>query len=512
MKLILILLLIVFSPVLKAQHLDSKCTSSELLKNYLVENPQMHQELEEFERQIVHQMASQKLQTRSADITLPVVVHIIYKTNAENISNEQVYSQIDALNRDFNKQNNETSTTSPSFIPLGVFQNLVADCGIHFQLATRDAEGNPTIGIVRHETTKAVWAVSDDMKIPAKGGFAPWNPAKYLNLYVCNMGSKSLGFSSFPGMPASIDGVVIDFKAFGTNGTAAKPFNLGRTCVHEVGHWLGLFHIWGDSDCGNDYVDDTPTQKMEHTGCPTTPQYSTCKGTQTLDMSMNYMDYVNDACMYMFTNGQKARMLAVLDKKRGVILSSDGILPAATRSCAMKTLQTKSIQSGSVDITWEAIAGVAEYTLEFKPLSNNNWTSIKSKIPYCTLSNLQAGLTYELRIKTDCLNAPYSKTEMFITESVALRQMAEKEAILVYPNPVSDFVTISIQPETESDFKVSITDINGQLRFDKSYSPNSKESFGKVQLDFTELPQGVYFIVVSKNGFRAVKKVMKVRK
>ncbi len=505
MKLILILLLIAFSPVLNAQHLDSKCTSSELLKNYLVENPQMHQELEELEGQIARQMASQKLQTRSADITLPVVVHIIYRTNTENISDEQVYSQIEALNRDFNKQNNEISTT-PS-----VFQSLVADCGIHFQLATRDADGNPTIGIVRHETPKTVWAVSDDMKIPAKGGFAPWNPAKYLNLYVCNMGSKSLGFSSFPGMPASIDGVVIDFKAFGTNGTAAKPFNLGRTCVHEVGHWLGLFHIWGDSDCGNDYVDDTPTQKMEHSGCPTTPQYSTCKGIQTLDMSMNYMDYVNDACMYMFTNGQKARMLAILDKKRGVILSSDGILPAATRSCTMKTIQVKSIQNQSADITWEAIAGVAEYTLEFKPLSQNSWSSIKSKVPYCTLNNLQTGTMYEMRIKTDCLNAPYSKTEMFSTESIALRKMAEKEALLVYPNPVNDLVTISMQAEKELAINVSITDIQGQIRFNKNYAPNSKESFGKIQIDLTELPQGVYFITISKNGFRAVKKVMKVR-
>ena len=505
MKLILILLVFVFSPILNAQHLDSKCTSSELLKNYLVENPQMHQELEELEGQIARQIASQKLQTRSADITLPVVVHIIYKTNTENISDEQVYSQIEALNRDFNKQNNEVVTT-PS-----VFQSLVADCGIRFQLATRDAEGNPTIGIVRHETTKAVWAVTDDMKIPAKGGFAPWNPAKYLNLYVCNLGSKSLGFSSFPGMPAYIDGVVIDFKAFGTKGTATKPFNLGRTCVHEVGHWLGLFHIWGDSDCGNDYVDDTPTQKMEHTGNPTTPQYSTCKGTTTLDMSMNYMDYVNDACMYMFTNGQKARMLAVLDKKRGIILSSDGILPAVTRSCTMKSLQAKSIQTQSADILWEAIAGVAEYTLEFRPLSNNAWTSIQSKVPYCSLSNLQAGLTYEMRIKTDCLNAVYSKTEMFTTESIALRQQAEKEAILVYPNPVSDFVTISMQPQAESDFKVSITDIQGQVRFNKSYSPTAKESIEKIQLDLSELPVGVYFISVLKNGVRTVKKVMKVR-
>ena len=213
----------------------------------------------------------------------------------------------------------------------------------------------------------------------------------------------------------------------------------------------------------------------------------------------------------MFTNGQKARMLAVLEKKRGVILSSDGILPAVTRSCTMKSLQAKSILTQSADISWEAIAGVAEYTLEFKPLSNNSWTSIKSKVPFYTLSNLQAGTMYEMKIKTDCLNALSSKTELFTTESIALRKMAEKEAILVYPNPASDFLTISIQPQTESDFKVSIIDIQGQVRFDKSYSPNSKESFGKIQVDMRELPQGVYFIIVSKNGFRAVKKVMKVR-
>ncbi len=494
----IICFLLVFPLIFKAQNPTTKCVSTELFKKNLEENPQLLQQLKELELQINN---NQQLHLRDADLIIPVVVHVIYRTNLENISDQQVHSQIQALNRDFNKENNDVENT-PS-----VFSNVVADCGIRFQLVSRDPEGKATTGIVRHQTTKTYWNVSDEMKIPSKGGFSPWNPAKYLNIYVCNMGGKSLGFSSFPGMPAFTDGIVIDFTAFGTTGTVKKPYHLGRTCVHEVGHWFGLFHIWGDVDCGNDYVEDTPTQKMEFTGCPPYPQYNTCKGVQTLAMSMNFMDYVNDECMLMFTNGQKMRMRGIIQKKRSNLSGSDALLSAENRNCTIKTIQAKNIHIESVDIDWEATAGVAEYTIEYKAISESIWHKMVSKTPYATLNNLEAGKTYEAKVKTDCDQALFSSTAIFTTTRIALRSPSDETEIQVFPNPVNNRTTISILSEGEYGIKVTVSDISGQVKIDQIYEKYTPS----VQLDFSALPQGMYVVSIVKNGKRAVSKVLKVR-
>ena len=490
--------MLVFPLIFKAQNPTTKCFSTELLKKNLEENPHLHQQLKELELQINN---NQQLHLRDADMIIPVVVHVIYRTNLENISDQQVYSQIQALNRDFNKENNDVEN-----IP-SVFSDVVADCGIRFQLVSRDPEGKATTGIVRHQTTKTYWDVNDDMKIPSKGGFSPWNPAKYLNIYVCNMGGKSLGFSSFPGMPAYTDGIVIDFTAFGTTGTVQKPYNLGRTCVHEVGHWFGLFHIWGDVDCGNDYVEDTPTQKMEFTGCPTYPQYSTCKGVQTIAMSMNFMDYVNDECMLMFTKGQKMRMGSMIQKKRGVLLTSDALSSAENRKCSINTIQAKNIHTESADIAWEASAGVAEYTIEYKAISENIWQKVGSKTPYAKLSDLEGGKTYEAKVKTDCEQALFSNTTVFTTKRIALRSQSDEKDIQIFPNPVNNRTTVSILSEGEYGIKVTVSDIGGQVKIDQIYEKYTPS----VQLDFSALPQGMYVVSVVKNGKRAVSKVLKVR-
>ena len=147
------------------------------------------------------------------------------------------------------------------------------------------------------------------MKTASKG-IAPTTPTTVLNMWSCNMGGGILGYAQFPGGASATDGVVIDNNAFGTTVTATAPFNLGRTATHEVGHWMNLRHIWGDATCGSDLVSDTPTHNTANYGIPAYPHYSTCTGTP-VEMTMNYMDYTDDAGMYMFSNGQKSRMAAL---------------------------------------------------------------------------------------------------------------------------------------------------------------------------------------------------------
>ncbi|MCA1682897.1 MAG: zinc metalloprotease, partial [Actinobacteria bacterium] len=168
-------------------------------------------------------------------------------------------------------------------------------------------------GITRTATTVASFGPDNEVKSKKTGGVDPWPADRYLNLWVCKLSDNLLGYAQFPGGPAATDGVVILYSAFGTVGVAAAPFDLGRTATHEIGHFLGLRHIWGDqNDCsGNDFVADTPRAKEANMGKPTFP-HITCNNGPNGDMYMNYMDYVDDDTMFMFTSGQVARMNATL--------------------------------------------------------------------------------------------------------------------------------------------------------------------------------------------------------
>lgn len=248
---------------------------------------------------------------RAGVVEIPVVVHVLYSEPAGNISDDQVNSQIDVLNRDYRKRNVDAAQVPP------VWTSLVADTRIQFVLATSDPTGNLTNGIVRVPTATQSFGTDDTVKSSASGGADPWPSNKYLNIWVCNLGGGLLGYAHFPGAPPEVDGVVILNTAFGIIGTATAPFNLGRTTTHEVGHWLNLIHIWGDRiDCkGTDDVDDTPAALAPNYGKPAFPHVS-CNNGPNGDMFMNYMDYVDDEVMVMFTGGQVARMAAALDGPR----------------------------------------------------------------------------------------------------------------------------------------------------------------------------------------------------
>ncbi len=240
-------------------------------------------------------------------LTIPVVVHILYNNDADNIDDDQIASQIAVLNADYGGTNADVAN-----VP-AVWSSLVGRARLTFKLAKRDPAGKATNGIVRVATDVEGFGADDAMKSSATGGSDAWDRNLYLNIWVCDLRDGLLGYAQFPGGPAETDGVVIRTSAFGTQGTAADPFDLGRTATHEVGHFLNLRHIWGDTeDCsGSDLVADTPRQRLPNTGKPSFPSTS-CENGPNGDMFMNYMDYVDDDAMFMFTSAQVARMRATL--------------------------------------------------------------------------------------------------------------------------------------------------------------------------------------------------------
>lgn len=261
----------------------------------------------------------------STIIRIPVVVHVLYNTADQNISDAQIQSGIAALNRDFRRQNSDTVNTPQRF------KDLAADMEIEFHLATADSNGANTTGIIRKQTAVPAFTMDDAIKFSAQGGDDAWDSKQYLNIWLGNT-RRLLGYATMPGGEANIDGVVINCTAFGTINMPA-PYNLSRTAVHETGHWLGLYHIWGDAACGDDMVDDTPQQGGYTSGCPSGIRTS-CGNNATGDMYMNYMDFTNDGCMNLFTYGQKERMRTLFSSggPRHSLLTSTGLKEPWTES------------------------------------------------------------------------------------------------------------------------------------------------------------------------------------
>ncbi|WP_378176937.1 zinc metalloprotease [Aquimarina sp. SS2-1] len=289
------------------------CHSDYILKKQLEENPELANKLAAIESKTKRFVDSKRPGNGNGNggggngggggdepatdfpvVNIPVYVHVIYNTSQENISDAQINSQMAVLNKDFRMTNSDANQ-----IP-NEFADKAADTQINFTLA----------GVTRTFSSRTSWGTRDDMKKSSQGGVDPVDPSNYLNMWVCNIGGGILGYAQFPGGSPDTDGVVIAPQYFGTQGYVAAPFDGGRTTTHEVGHYLNLRHIWGDGRCRqDDFVIDTPSSDRANYGCPAYPT-THCKST---DMTMNYMDYVDDACMYMFSNGQKLRMRAVLE-------------------------------------------------------------------------------------------------------------------------------------------------------------------------------------------------------
>lgn len=342
-------------------------------------------------------------------ITIPVVVHVIHSGQnlgtAPNIVDEQVISQITVMNNDFRKMLNTP----------GYNTNAVgADVQIQFALAKVDPAGNPTNGIDRVNLCQDNWT-----RESIEGFVKPqtiWNPNIYMNMWSVSFADASLlGYAQFPsssglqglsanGGLASTDGVVANFATFGSrdyntnnNFLLSAPYDKGRTMTHEVGHFLGLRHIWGDASCGTDYCADTPTAHTANYVCNT--NIASCTDPSIMEMVRNYMDYTPDTCMNIFTNDQKTRIRTVMDvsPRRMQLKSSTadqaiGLFPndaelkmdggCNSESCGGGAVRFSLYNRGTANLTSATI----NYTISGGTTQTYNWTGNLAQDKYSIIS------------------------------------------------------------------------------------------------------------------------------
>ncbi|MBC8511065.1 MAG: zinc metalloprotease [Cryomorphaceae bacterium] len=318
MKRIFTILLAGISLITSAQE---RCGAEAHAKNMMNNNPSYAIARDKVNAQTEKWIENNPNHSEKTIITIPVVVHVVWETNTQNISDAQILSQIDVLNEDFRRTNVDQINTP------NVWTSIATDSEIEFCLATTDPNGNTTTGIERTQTTHGEFGMDSDIHTASAGGADDWPNDDYLNIWVCNIQSGLLGYASPPSnWVGDGDGLVIGYRYFGRTGTLQSPYNKGRTVTHEVGHWLNLDHVWGAwGSCGNDQVADTPKQETENYSCPAFPlNPNACSTTNANgDMFMNYMDYTNDACMNLFTNGQKDRMLAAINLYRSNMVTNN---------------------------------------------------------------------------------------------------------------------------------------------------------------------------------------------
>jgi len=419
---------------------------------------------------------------QAGPISIPVVFHVLYNSPEQNISDEQILSQLAVLNADFRRTNIDKINT-PSH-----FATIAGDAGIEFCMAALDPEGNLTNGITRTQTTVSSFSVnSNNIKRTDRGGVAAWDRDQYLNIWVGNLADDILGWATFPGTNTStqFDGVVLHYQTVGAApfNTTNWQYNKGRTATHEIGHWLGLQHIWGtgNASCSDsDDIDDTPNQYQANYDCPSQAIVS-CGNGPYGDMWQNYMDYTDDGCMNLFTNGQIAYMQAVLSSSRNKLLTSpacNGGLRADFEAETETLIQAKD----AVQFKDKSV-GVkpASWLWEFEGGTPATSTEVNPKVTYKKPGKYKVTLT----IANSLMSSTETKTQFV--------EVTPNE-LTVYPVPAANYIILE-QPANVELRKVEVLDRIGRLWLKQQVYKRTTE------LDTKNLPSGVYILrVTGSNG------------
>ncbi len=487
-KALIALIIVIVNLPLSAQH--HRCGQEEHMAKMESLQPGL---LEDIQRTFAPGMAENRFSQRglfSANtMYIPVHVIIVHKPahgvgQGTNLSKARILSQIEVLNKDYSRTNADTINTPIEF--------STGNASIQFCMASIDPDGNPTDGITRYPST----ANFDDEEFAIKGETG-WPREYYLNIWVAEI--EDLGYAYIPslnGLPNStLDGVVVNTIAFGGPGFGAEdPYDLGRTATHEVGHFLGLQHVWRSNGCNSDDgFSDTPLQDDENYGCPVHPSPS-CSNNG--DMFMNYMDYTDDACMNLFTTGQKNRMQALFagGGSRAALASSPGCQPpGGGGSCGTPSgLSATNVTQTSATLNWGSVSGATSYNLQWR-ISGGSWNTVNgiSATSY-SLTGLSAGTTYNFQVQAVCSGraGSYSSAASFTTASgnCSDQYEANNTRNTAKVIPVNQNITAQIATSTDKDWN----------RF------SNTSATPKIKIELTTLPADYDVQLYRNNSYLAV--------
>ncbi len=403
-----------FAAVLvKAQVPPRNCGTMDYLQKQIALDPSIKTSMDKLESYTENWVATHPNYENKSVITIPVVVHVIYSTTAQNISDSRVQEQIDVLNRDYGGQNTHS---------MGSFSStLKVNTNVQFCLAQRKPDNTATNGIERKQTTHGNFgAANNDERHASTGGLDAWDVTKYFNLWVCDLGTSLCGYSQFPyaasgGGVNSTYGSTICYQFFGVTGAVA-PYNLGGTASHEIGHCLNLFHIWGDDNgacTGTDNCGDTPNQSNATYGHHTGVLTDNCTSTSPGIMYMNFMDYSDDQDYTNFTPNQNARMLALFVSGGPLysLTTSNGCVAPTPGACGSPTgLNSTSITTTTATLAWTAVSGASSYNVQYRIVNAATWISTTATTNSKAITGLTASNNYEFQVQTVCTSGTSSFT------------------------------------------------------------------------------------------------------